>query len=212
MRVGTGKISRIDGFLSDGTVTGVGDESGVLCVGHRVALDRERRNPTLVRRPFLGIVAVRAHDEHPPGSGTSSVNDTRPAWAQSGTPCGVPHPATTLRFRNRHAPGKDTDAPRPPERRPPGRRVGARRRALGATPIVAAAVCAATYYLMVRTERGQIIEDYALSGADQIGNNAQLRASDFLSQITTGSLIITTIVVAAIGSSVAGRCSHWQVS
>ena len=65
--------------------------------------------------------------------------------------------------------------------------------------VVAAAVCAATYYLMVRTERGQIIEDYALSGADQIGNNAQLRASDFLSQITTGSLIITTIVVAAIG-------------
>lgn len=62
--------------------------------------------------------------------------------------------------------------------------------------IVAAAVCAGTYYLMVRGERGQTVEDYALAGADQIGSNAELRASDFLSQTTLGWLVATLIVAA----------------
>ena len=65
--------------------------------------------------------------------------------------------------------------------------------------VVAAAACAGTYYLMVRTERGQTIEDYALAGSDQIGSNARLRAGDFLSQMSTTSLVVTTIVIFAIG-------------
>ena len=68
----------------------------------------------------------------------------------------------------------------------------------GVLLVVAVSVCAGTYYLMVRTQRGQTIEDYALAGADQIGSNARLRAGDFLSQMSIGSLIITTIVVTAI--------------
>ena len=68
----------------------------------------------------------------------------------------------------------------------------------GVLLVVAVSMCAGTYYLMVRTQRGQTIEDYALAGADQIGSNARLRAGDFLSQMSIGSLIITTIVVTAI--------------
>ena len=54
---------RVQWPLGDGDVAGVGDESGELRIGHRVAFDGERPDGGGVDRRFLGIEARRPHPE-----------------------------------------------------------------------------------------------------------------------------------------------------
>ncbi len=52
-------------ILGEGHVGGGGHEAGELAIGHRSGVDPEAVDGGPTRRPFLGIVVVGAHGEHP---------------------------------------------------------------------------------------------------------------------------------------------------
>lgn len=65
--------------------------------------------------------------------------------------------------------------------------------------VVGVVVLVATYLLAVWTRTGQAVENAALRGADQVGAQEEASATDALSAITLGSLVVAVVILAAIG-------------